>query len=118
MFLGHRFEGQTSGASFQKINIAKTAFKFLNSPYRKGGKSPFSIDSAGFTQIVCKLCGVMLTRTASEQSALGEVVNFIEESEPGVWPFSMTKKALLSMLALYLKTTVSFMQLDRHWWMV
>lgn len=83
IFLGHRFEGQTSGASVQKSNIPKTAFRFLNTPYRKGGKSPFGIDAAGFTQIVYKLCGVMLPRTASEQSALGEVLSFIEESEPG-----------------------------------
>ena len=82
-FLGHRFEGQTSNASVQKNNIPKTAFTFLNTPYRKGGKSPFGIDAAGFTQIVYKLCGVMLPRTASEQSALGEVLSFIEESEPG-----------------------------------
>ena len=67
----------------QKSNIPKTAFTFLNTPYRKGGKSPFGIDAAGFTQIVYKLCGVMLPRTASEQSALGEVLSFIEESEPG-----------------------------------
>ena len=82
-FLGHRFEGQTSGASVQKNNIPKTAFTFLNTPYRKGGKSPFGIDAAGFAQIVYKICGIMLPRTAAEQSTQGEVLSFIEESEPG-----------------------------------
>ena len=81
--MSQRFEGQTSGASVQKNNIPKPAFTCLNTPYRKGGKSPFGIDAAGFAQIVYKLCGVMLPRTASEQSALGEVLSFIEESEPG-----------------------------------
>tara|TARA_B100000989_G_C19523880_1_gene465739 strand:- start:164 stop:532 length:369 start_codon:yes stop_codon:yes gene_type:complete len=100
MFLGHRFERNTSGTSFQKINIAKTAFKFLDTSYRKGGKSSFGIDAAGFTQIVCKLYGVMLPRTASEQSALGEVVSFIEESDPGDLAFFGDEKALLSMLVL------------------
>jgi len=82
-FLGHRFEGQTSGGSVQKKSIPQTAFRFLNTPYRKGGKSPFGIDEAGFTQIVYKLCGLVLPRTATEQSRLGEVLSFIEESEPG-----------------------------------
>ena len=66
-----------------KKNIPQKAFTFLNTPYRERGKSAFGIDAAGFTQIFYKLCGVMLSRTAREQSKIGEVLSFIEESEAG-----------------------------------
>jgi hypothetical protein len=66
-----------------KNEILKTAFTYLNTPFLWGGKSPFGIDSAGFTQIVYKLCGYQLLRNPKEQSTQGEVLSFIEESEPG-----------------------------------
>jgi hypothetical protein len=82
-FLGHRFEGQTSGASVQKKNIPQTAFTFLNTPYRKGGKSPFGIDCSGFVQCDYQLHGVQLPRDAYLQAAHGETLGFVDESEPG-----------------------------------
>ncbi|TXD46036.1 C40 family peptidase [Polaribacter sp. IC073] len=66
-----------------KNDILKTAFTYLNAPFLWGGKSPFGIDSSGFTQIVYKLCGYTLFRNVKEQAAQGEVLSFIEESEPG-----------------------------------
>ncbi len=66
-----------------KKEITQFAFYYLNSPFLWGGKTPFGIDSSGFTQMVYKLCGHMLFRDAKEQAAQGEVLSFIEESEPG-----------------------------------
>ncbi|QTE24408.1 C40 family peptidase [Polaribacter cellanae] len=66
-----------------KNEILKTAFSFLNSPFLWGGKTPFGIDCSGFTQMVYKLCGYTLYRNAKEQATQGEVLSFIEESEPG-----------------------------------
>ena len=48
-----------------------------------GGKTPFGIDCSGLTQMVYKLNGYKLMRDASEQSAQGEALSFIEESEVG-----------------------------------
>ncbi|MGK0175927.1 MAG: cell wall-associated NlpC family hydrolase, partial [Ulvibacter sp.] len=66
-----------------KENLINTAFMYLNTPYLWGGKTPFGIDCSGLTQMVYKLCGYKLLRDASQQAMQGEVLSFIEESEPG-----------------------------------
>lgn len=82
-FLNHSFEGEFSNANFLKNNIIEIAQLYLNSPYLWGGKTPFGIDCSGFTQMVYKLNGIPLFRDASQQVTQGEVLSFIEESEPG-----------------------------------
>ena len=66
-----------------KNKLLKTAFMYLNTPFLWGGKTPFGIDCSGFTQMVYKLCGYQLLRNVKEQATQGEVLSFIEESEPG-----------------------------------
>ncbi|QOD62435.1 C40 family peptidase [Polaribacter haliotis] len=75
-----------------KNEILKIAFTFLNSPFLWGGKTPFGIDCSGFTQTVYKLCGYKLYRNAKEQATQGEVLSFIEESEPGDLAFFDNKE--------------------------
>ena len=79
----YSFEGNTTGSIASKGSIVKTAFMYLNSPYLWGGKTPFGIDCSGFTQMVYKINGHTLLRDASQQATQGEVLSFIEESEPG-----------------------------------
>lgn len=77
------YKSKIFNSQLPKSAIVKMAFTFLNCPYLWGGKSPFGIDCSGFTQMVYKLCGYKLFRNAKEQAAQGEVLSFIEESEPG-----------------------------------
>ncbi|HLF51390.1 C40 family peptidase [Flavobacterium sp.] len=77
------FEGMKISGIKPKSNLINTAFMYLNAPYLWGGKTPFGIDCSGFTQMVYKLNGYKLLRDASQQSAQGEALSFIEESEPG-----------------------------------
>jgi gamma-D-glutamyl-L-lysine dipeptidyl-peptidase len=77
------FEGLRVTGVKPKSDIVKTSYMYLNSPYLWGGKTPFGIDCSGFTQMVYKLNGYNLLRDASQQSAQGEPLSFIEESEPG-----------------------------------
>ena len=77
------FEGIKTSGEKSKENLISTAFMYLNAPYLWGGKTPFGIDCSGFTQMVYKLNGYNLLRDASQQSAQGEALSFIEESEPG-----------------------------------
>jgi len=81
--LGHSCDGNSTSVKESKKNILNTAFLYLNAPYLWGGKTPFGIDCSGFTQMVYKLNGHKLLRDASQQATQGEVLSFIEESEPG-----------------------------------
>ena len=77
------YDGNICSGQFKKNEIINIAFQFLNTPYLWGGRTPFGIDCSGFTQLVYKLCGYSLLRDAKDQATQGEVLSFIEESEPG-----------------------------------
>ncbi|MDY7396622.1 C40 family peptidase [Aureibaculum sp. 2210JD6-5] len=79
----YTFEGRVSFKKQSKQSIVNSVFLYTNAPFLWGGKTPFGIDSSGFTQMVYKLNGYSLLRKASEQATQGEVLSFIEESEPG-----------------------------------
>lgn len=77
------FDGKEINSLQPKDQLIKTSLLYLNSPETKGGRSPFGLDSAGFTQMVYKINGYYLLRTADKQSTQGEALSFIEESEAG-----------------------------------
>ncbi len=77
------FEGDNKIGVFNKSEIVKTAYLYLNAPFLWGGKTPFGIDCSGLTQMVYKINGHFLPRDACQQAKQGEVLSFIEESEPG-----------------------------------
>jgi hypothetical protein len=79
----YEFEGLKVSGVKSKSDLVASAYMYLNAPYLWGGKTPFGIDCSGFTQMVYKLNGYKLLRDASQQSTQGEVLSFIEESEPG-----------------------------------
>ena len=81
--LSHIYEGKEITGKQLKSKLIETACLYLNTPYLWGGKTPFGIDCSGFTQMVYKLNGYKLLRDASQQAGQGEVLSFIEESEPG-----------------------------------
>lgn len=77
------FDGNTNSIKLPKNNLVSTAFMYLNAPYLWGGRTPFGLDCSGFTQMVYKINGHSLLRNSSFQASQGEVLSFIEESEPG-----------------------------------
>ena len=81
--LNHNYDGNISKKIYPKEDIIKTALNYLNAPYLWGGKTPFGIDCSGFVQMVYKLNGYKILRDASQQASQGEVLSFIEESQPG-----------------------------------
>lgn len=97
------YEGKISNSKKSKKTIVDIAFKFLNTPYLWGGKSPFGIDCSGFTQLVYKICGYNLLRDASQQASQGIVLSFIEESEPGDLAFFDDEEGNITHVGILLK---------------
>jgi hypothetical protein len=78
-----KFEGSLIASQQHKGNLIKTALLYLNAPELWGGKTPFGIDAPGFTQIVYKINGHHLLRSAEKQATQGTPLSFVEESEAG-----------------------------------
>jgi len=98
-----KYEGAIISEMLPKESIVKIAFKYLNSPYLWGGKTPFGIDNSGFTQMVYKLCGYKLLRDAAQQSTQGEALSFIEESEPGDLAFFDNDEGIITHVGIIMK---------------
>ncbi|RUA11919.1 MAG: hydrolase Nlp/P60 [Flavobacteriia bacterium] len=77
------FEGENLSGNYNKKKIIQTAYLYLNTPFLWGGRTPLGIDCSGFTQMVYKINGHYIPRDAAQQAQTGEVLSFIEESEPG-----------------------------------
>ncbi len=99
----YSYEGAVINSSKQKTNLINTAFLFLNTPYLWGGKTPFGIDCSGFSQMVYKLNGYKLLRDASQQATQGEVLSFIEESEPGDLAFFDNEEGHITHVGIIMK---------------
>ena len=97
------YEGAIVNSITPKNEIIDIAYKFLNTPYLWGGKTPFGIDCSGFTQMVYKLCGYKLLRDASQQATQGEVLSFIEESEPGDLAFFDNSEGIITHVGIIMK---------------
>ncbi|GMN11872.1 C40 family peptidase [Croceitalea sp. MTPC9] len=102
-FLGHEHDGSSKYPIEDKSNLVNTALVFLNAPYLWGGKTPFGVDCSGFTQMVYKLNGYKLYRTTEKQATQGEVLSFIEESEPGDLVFFDNTDGLIDHVGIILK---------------
>ena len=94
------YEGKVCNKQLTKAAIIETAYLFLNVPYLWGGKSPFGIDCSGFTQTVYKLCGYNLLRDAKQQATQGDVLSFIEESEPGDLAFFDNEEGIITHVGI------------------
>lgn len=99
----YAYDGITYSGKLPKEEIINKAYLFLNSPYLWGGRTPFGIDCSGFTQMVYKLCGYHLQRDAKDQATQGEVLSFIEESEPGDLAFFDNDEGIITHVGIIMK---------------
>lgn len=101
--VNYHYEGTVFVGKQSKEALVEMALKFLNAPYLWGGKTPFGIDCSGFTQMVYKLCGHKLLRDAGQQATQGEVLSFIEESEPGDLAFFDNDEGVIVHVGIIMK---------------
>ncbi|WP_024480160.1 C40 family peptidase [Cellulophaga baltica] len=101
--LQHTFEGSATVKSSNKNNLIEVALLYLNAPYVWGGTTPFGIDSSGFTQMVYKINGHNLLRTAGQQATQGEALSFIEESEAGDLAFFDTNEGIINHVGIIMQ---------------
>ncbi|MFK7814340.1 MAG: NlpC/P60 family protein [Maribacter sp.] len=101
--LPHIFEGESFSIKSKKPSLLETALLYLNAPVLSGGRTPFGIDSSGFTQMVYKINGYFLKRKAFEQSTQGDALSFIEESEPGDLAFFDNSDDIIDHVGIIMK---------------
>lgn len=68
---------------FQPDLMVENAKKLLGTPYLWGGRSIMGIDCSGFVQLCARTAGLFLPRDASQQVKGGELVYFLQETQPG-----------------------------------
>ncbi len=57
--------------------------ELVSIPYLWGGRCGFGFDCSGLTQYLCRVAGKEIPRDAADQSATGQTINFLHESETG-----------------------------------
>jgi len=85
-----------------KAGLQQAAMTYMNSSYLWGGKTTAGTDCSGFVQQVYKLFGVHLPRDAYQQAEIGEVVGFLEESEPGDLAFFDNEEGRITHVGILL----------------
>ncbi|MET6991059.1 C40 family peptidase [Sediminicola arcticus] len=101
--ISHYFEGNFISGISEKSTLLETALLYLNTPYLWGGKTPFGIDASGLTQMVYKINGYQLLRTASQQASQGEPLSFIEESEAGDLAFFDNNDGIINHVGIIMQ---------------
>lgn len=106
--INYTFSGQTIfNDAIQPTGelLSRIAKKYLFAPELAGGRSPFGIDSAAFTQIVFKMLGIKLFRTPDLQVNQGRVVHFMEETQAGDLAFFDDARGRIDHVGLIISGT-------------
>lgn len=100
-------DARTSAAQTTDIReeITATARQFLNVPYLYGGRSFFGTDAAGFIQLVYKVHGIALGRTAEQQAAAGRVIDFLGEAQAGDIAFFENTEGVITHCGIMLNAS-------------
>lgn len=85
-------------------NLRTIALEYIDTSYLWGGKTKCGIDCSGFCQQVYKRVGIKLPRDAYQQAALGEVVGFLQEVQPGDLAFFDNEDGKITHVGIMLAT--------------
>ena len=68
---------------FQPELMVDYARRLLGAPYLWGGRMAMGLDCSGLTKVCARLAGLVLPRDASQQVKCGDLVYFLQETQPG-----------------------------------
>ena len=103
-FLGSSFvfEGGLAEQDRTRDSIVRNAYGFMHTPYLWGGRTVQGVDCSGLSQMAYRLAGITILRDASQQATQGEVVNFLEEAEPGDLLFFDNEEGNITHVGIFL----------------
>ena len=87
-------------AEFHPELMVSYAKMLLGAPYLWGGRTAFGIDCSGFVQLCARLAGQALPRDASQQIKEGELVYFLQETQPGDLAFFGEEDGLITHVGI------------------
>ncbi|MEX2370388.1 MAG: C40 family peptidase [Bacteroidales bacterium] len=72
----------------------------LSIPYLWGGRCGYGFDCSGLTQFLCRLAGKQIPRDATDQSALGETLSFLNEAVTGDLAFFDNHEGMINHVGM------------------
>ncbi len=85
-------------------NILNLSKKFMNVPYLWGGRSFFGVDAEGLVQLIFKIHEIALPRPSEKMAELGEVIDFLGESEAGDLAFFEDEEGKINHVGIMLNS--------------
>ncbi len=90
---GDNQSDMSANMSTKKEQLLMEIIKYLNTPYKYGGNSKNGIDCSAFTQTLYDdIFNTSIARTAREQYKEGEVINDVDNLQPGDLVFFNTRR--------------------------
>ncbi len=83
-------------------HLLKIAHKLMCAPHQWGGRTPLGIDSSGFVQLVFQMAGIALPRYSHQQVFMGQVIDFVEQAQPGDLAFFENSKGAIAHVGMVL----------------